>query len=93
MNLIIFLWDIFGLKRLKKIILRLSKYISDYCKLYIIRDRIYAKSMRPNIVNYDVDFFYGKFRMQACYLFRDNELSLIDLKKSTSEWIYVKIKA
>lgn len=57
MNLIIFLWDIFGLKRLKKIILRLSKYISDYCKLYIIRDRIFAKSMRPNIVNYNVDFF------------------------------------
>ena len=58
MNLIIFLWDIFDLKRLKKIISRLSKYISDYCKPYIIRERINAKSMPPNIVNYNVDFLW-----------------------------------
>ena len=41
---------------MKKIISRLSKYISDYCKPYIIRERINAKSMPPNIVNYNVDF-------------------------------------
>ena len=60
MNLIIFLWDIIDLKRSKKFISRLSKYISDYCKPYIIRERINAKSMPPNIVNYNVDFFMEK---------------------------------